>query len=151
MQYLCVPERHCSGAWHEHALIKGISASNLRLFSLNEKLPAYIRKKILAGYEVYDLPLYRRSFGFCTLEPIRNNSACANYIVKYITKSIVDTDLGKYHAKSYYVSKGLEKSVLIKKGFMHSSYCVDFQNDRYKTAMFAYSEDFLQTVLSKFV
>ena len=152
MQYICIPERHRSGAWHEHALINGISKNKLRLFSLDEKLPAYIRQRILSGFEVYDLPLYHKNFGFCTLEPIRNNSACANYIVKYITKSLFDdVDLGKYHAKSYYVSRDLDKSVLVKKGFLKSSYCVDFKNDRYKTAMFSYSDDFLQTILSKFV
>lgn len=150
LQYLCVPERHASGAWHEHALLKGLAVDNLRLFSADERLPVNIRKKILSGFAVYDFPAYHDAFGFCTLEPVRSSSACASYIAKYITKSFDDDVLGRYCAKSYYVSRDLNKSVLIKRGFMRSSYCVDYQDDRYKTATFAYSDEFLQTVLAKF-
>ena len=150
LQYLCVPERHKSGSWHEHALIRGLSSNHLRLFTDNERLPHYILSKIKSGYAVYDFPAYRQRFGFCTLEPVRNTFACSSYISKYITKSINGTVLGDYHAKSYFVSRGLQKSVLVKRGYMCTLYCADYHDDRYRTSMFAYSDDFLQTVLSKF-
>ena len=51
-------------------LIKGIPKDALRLFSLSEKLPKYIRDKRKEGFLVYDWEEYRKRFGFVDIEPI---------------------------------------------------------------------------------
>lgn len=107
---LLVPELHKSGeAWHIHGLVKGIPLQALRAFTLNEKLPKYIRDKLKEGCKVYDWPQYRESFGWVDIEPIKNRDAAARYITKYITKSVEDStakalDSGKH---LYYVTRGL--------------------------------------------
>ena len=69
-----------------HGFLKGIPPDYLRLFSLEEKLPQYLRKKLKQGMHIYDWPAYRQKFGFCDIEPVRNLQAASAYVTKYITK-----------------------------------------------------------------
>lgn len=107
---LMVPELHKSGdAWHMHGLIRGLPIEALRLFTLDEKLPKYVRDKLAGGSLVYDWPEYRQKFGWVNVEPILNQDAAARYITKYITKSAEDStakaiESGKH---LYYVTRGL--------------------------------------------
>lgn len=149
VQYLCIPEMHKDGAWHEHALIKGISKQHFKLFDINDKLPHYIRKKLLSGGEIYNCPAYAKKFGFCTFEPVRNAEACAKYITKYITKDMFNS-VNVFGAKVYYASRGIKKAEVLKRGYYQGNYIQDFSNDYCRQATFAYSDDFAQTVLSKF-
>jgi hypothetical protein len=64
IKYMTIPEKHEKGGWHEHGLISGIPKELLRLFTLNERLPKYIREKLKKGDEVYNMPLYAQKFGF---------------------------------------------------------------------------------------
>lgn len=111
IEALLVPELHKSGeAWHIHGLIWGLPLEALRPFTLNEKLPKYIRDKLKKGELVYDWPQYRNGFGWVDIESIKNRDAAARYITKYITKSTEDStakaiESGKH---LYYVTRGLE-------------------------------------------
>lgn len=110
IEALLVPELHKSGdAWHIHGLLWGVPLEALRLFTLKEKLPTYIRDKLKAGQLVYDWQQYRESFGWVDIEPIKNRDAAARYITKYITKSTEDStakaiESGKH---LYYATRGL--------------------------------------------
>lgn len=113
IQALLVPELHKSkDGWHMHGLIYGLPVDALRLFSLKERLPKYIRDRRVAGELVYDWPAYRKSFGWVDMEPIRSRDAAARYITKYITKAGDSTakalDLGKH---LYYPTRGLKLPV----------------------------------------
>ena len=110
IEAMFVPELHKSkDGWHMHGLIFGLPKDALRMFTLKEKLPKYIRDKIKTGEAVYDWPDYRNSFGWVDVEPIRLRDAAARYITKYVTKSGDATaeaiDLGKH---LYYVTRGLD-------------------------------------------
>ena len=110
-QALLVPELHRNKeGWHMHGLIQGLPVEMLRLFTLSEKLPKYIRQKLKAGQLLYDWPGYRERFGWVDIEAIRSRDAAARYITKYITKGKDETaqvlDLGKH---LYYATRGLRK------------------------------------------
>ena len=149
VQYICIPEQHKDGAWHEHALIKGISKQHLELFKLEDDLPKYIKDKLKAGEEIYNCPMYMKKFGWCTFEPVRNSEACAKYITKYITKDMLKS-VTDYGAKIYYASRGIKKAEIVTRGFYNGNYIADFSNDYCKKSTFAYDEDFLKLVLDKF-
>ncbi|MEE1124857.1 MAG: hypothetical protein U0L18_02830 [Acutalibacteraceae bacterium] len=148
VQYLCIPEQHKDGAWHEHALIKGISKQHLELFKLSDDIPKYIRDKLTAGEEIYNCPMYMKKFGWCTFEPVRNSEACAKYITKYITKDMLKS-VTDYGAKIYYASRGINKAEVIAIGHYDGNYIEDFSNDYCRKAMFAYDDNFMQLVKGK--
>ncbi len=148
VQYICIPEQHKNGAWHEHALIKGISKKHLELFKLSDDIPKYIRDKLAAGEEIYNCPIYMKKFGWCTFEPVRNSEACAKYITKYITKDM-QKSVTEYGAKMYYPSRGIQKAEVIKRGYYDGNFIEDFSNDFCRKAMFSYDEDFMQLVKDK--
>ena len=102
LSYLMIPEKHpTSGAWHAHALFSGVSPASL---VTNEH-----------GY--CDMPYYRNSFGFISLDKIRNKERCSSYISKYVSKEMVETsyELGKYK-HLYYSSRGLARREVVGQG-----------------------------------
>lgn len=112
---LLVPELHKSkDGWHMHGLLHGLPVDMLRPFTLEERLPNYIRGKLQAGERVYDWPRYRKSFGYVDVEPVRSRDAAARYITKYITKTAEGTaealDTGKH---LYYITRGLAQPELV--------------------------------------
>lgn len=113
--YLLIPERHKDGAWHMHGFIKGLPDQELRDFTLQEKLPPYIRKKLENGFSVLEWTTYRRKFGFCDLELIQDREACSAYVTKYITKELLNS-VQELNHKTYYCSQGLERAVELKRG-----------------------------------
>lgn len=62
-----------------------------------------------------------KKFGWCDLEPIKNNEAVSKYLTKYITKTILDSESGRGVKESekniYYCSQGLNRSQVIKKEY----------------------------------
>ena len=118
IEVLLVPELHKNkDGWHMHGLLQGVPVESLRLFTLQEKLPDYIRDKLKASQLVYDWPKYRQSFGFVDLEPIKNRDAAARYITKYITKGMnADAETGIERSADaielgkhlYYPTRGLK-------------------------------------------
>lgn len=128
IRYLNIPEPHKDGAWHEHGLLMGIPLDHLRLFTLNEKLPKYIRDKLEAGQLVYDWPAYREKFGWVIIEPIRDLQRAVSYITKYITKDLAQS-VSELGAHLYYCSQGLERAKELKRGSMAATIEPDFEND----------------------
>jgi len=130
ISYLTVPELHSDQVnWHEHGFIRGLPVDELRLFTLEEKLPEYIRKKLIAGEPVYDWPRYRERFGFIDIEPIRSEQAAARYVQKYISKNL-ERSVKRVGGHLYYCSKGLKRAVEIKRGSLADNETeFDFRND----------------------
>lgn len=120
IEYLLIPERHSDGEnWHMHGLMKGLF--DLRKYELSERIPIRMKNKIIKYREenlnLYEWVGYSKRFGFNCVEPIRDKTACARYITKYVSKNI-DNDMGitEKNKKKYYVSRGLKKAKNIKKG-----------------------------------
>jgi len=124
IQYLLIPEKHVDGAWHMHGLIKGIPEEHLKI---NEH-----------GY--LDWEHYKKRFGFCSIDRIRNKEAVSKYITKYIRKSF-DTDRGvaEKESKLYYCSRGLKKPEKIKEGILSTCQMYkipfEYENDYVRTGI----------------
>lgn len=142
IKYLTIPEQHKNGAWHEHGFIMGLPLEHLRLFDAEyEKLPKYIRDKLLAGSPVYDFPAYREKFGFCDFEPIRSLEGVSKYVTKYISKDLAKSVTAS-GAHLFYHSTGLSKATEIKKGTLSDTQGVcawDYENDWVKVAWYPIS------------
>lgn len=115
IQYLFIPELHADKiCWHIHGLLRGIESDQLHELTLDMYLPDKIRKQLINGKKLYDWKNYSDKFGYCTLSPIRNQSHCAMYITKYISKDLAESI--EKDDRCYYASRGLQKAELIKKG-----------------------------------
>ena len=107
IKYLLIPEQHKDGAWHMHGLLKGLTDSDLRKFELSEKLPLSIKRQLQKGEAVYDWTRYRKAFGYFTCTEIKEQTACAKYITKYISKDLQKTvrEAGEH---LFFASQGLK-------------------------------------------
>lgn len=110
IDYLLIPEQHKDGAWHMHGLIKGIMASNLREFTLNDKLPIKMIELLKEGRKLFSWIGYSEKFGFNSLEPIKDIQRVSKYITKYITKDMLMTQIDRKNKKLYYCSRGLKEA-----------------------------------------
>lgn len=130
VKYLLIPEQHKDGeSWHMHGLLMGLPESHLRLFQLEERLPRYIRYKLLSDQPVYEWEPYRKKFGFCDIEPIRNIEATSKYVTKYITKAF-DNNVIESGGHLYYASQKLNRATVIAKGqFTNTEMDFDFENE----------------------
>ena len=122
IQYLLIPEKHKNGAWHMHGLIKGIPREHL-----------YINEN---GY--LDWENYKKRFGWCSIDKIKNKEAISKYITKYVRKSF-DTDRGitEKESKLYYCSRGLRRPQKKKEGTLNG-----YQLDKIP---FKYENDYVRT------
>lgn len=136
IKYLLIPEKHQKGGWHEHGIILGLPASVLRLFTLEEKLPKYIREKIKAGEKVYEWIEYRERFGFCDIEPVRSKEGVSKYITKYISKEL-ERSVTAIGAHLYYCSNGLETATEIKRGHICQEMQPSYENEWIKLQWFS--------------
>jgi hypothetical protein len=139
IKYLLIPEVHKKGGWHMHGLLQGLPESFLRAFTLQEHIPTYIRDKIKSGGIVYDWEDYKSKFGFCDIEPIRNQDACAKYVTKYINKDL-SSSIKELNAHLYYCSKGLTVAKIIKKGSMLVDIKPNYENEYVKIQWFENTE-----------
>jgi len=118
IEALLVPELHKDkDGWHIHGLLSGLPVDALRPFTLDEKLPKYIRDKLIKNEKVYDWPIYRNSFGFVDIEPIKNRDAAARYVSKYMAKNSQTVTAKSLQGGKhlYYVTRGLlQPEVIIK-------------------------------------
>lgn len=118
IKYIFVPELHKDNiTWHMHGLIKGLPLSHLRQIVNGDSEYKRLEKRVRMGYEVYVWEAYQQKFGYCDVEKIRNKEAVCNYL----TKSIKDNTLkskgvSKVNAKMYYVSRGLKRAEIVKRG-----------------------------------
>lgn len=114
-RYVFVPEQHKDGAWHLHGLIGGLPESHLRQFGLDERLPEYIRNKLMNGYKLYEWPDFAKRFGYTVVEPLRDADRAANYITKYIGKGFANDGRFK-NARLFIPSLGLNRAEQLVKG-----------------------------------
>lgn len=128
IKYLLIPEEHKKGGWHMHGFLMGLLDEHLRLFTLSEKLPKYIREKLKSGQAVYEWEPYRKKFGFCDLEVVKDQFAVSAYVTKYITKDL-DRTVRESGAHLYYCSQGLSRSVVIFRGKANDGLVYDYESD----------------------
>lgn len=128
IKYLLIPEEHKKGGWHMHGFLMGLPNEHLRLFTLSEKLPKYIREKLKSGQAVYEWEPYRKKFGFCDLEVVKDQFAVSAYVTKYITKDL-DRTVRESGAHLYYCSQGLSRSVVIFRGKANDGLVYDYESD----------------------
>lgn len=128
IKYLLIPEEHKKGGWHMHGFLMGLPDEHLRLFTLSEKLPKYIREKLKSGQAVYEWEPYRKKFGFCDLEVVKDQFAVSAYVTKYITKDL-DRTVKESGAHLYYCSQGLSRSVVIFRGKANDGLVYDYESD----------------------
>jgi len=148
IKFLLIPEQHKDGAWHIHGFLFGLPIEHLRLFTLQEHLPKYIRDKLKEGKSIYNWESYAAKFGFCDIEPIRNEEAVRKYVIKYITKDM-SRCVTEINAHMYYCSRGLKRAEELKKGKLID--CdftdiapIDYENDYVRVAWLPHNEDILQ-------
>lgn len=113
IKYLIIPEPHKSGEWHLHGLFMNIPSDELVIneYGYLDWLPV---RKAFGFVSFGSKPDYSINFSAGT---IKNLQATARYVTKYITKDLFNIsnnlDSG---VKSYYCSKGLNKSSELTKG-----------------------------------
>lgn len=115
IQYILIPELHKDGvSWHMHGLLKGLKQNEL------------IKNK--NGY--LDWEQYSLKFGYISLSPVKNNEAVSKYITKYISKSFLSQkSVSEKYQKLYYVTRGLKKAEVIKKGSLSAKENLPFEFD----------------------
>ena len=111
-----------------HGFLMGLPDEHLRLFTLSEKLPKYIREKLKNGQAVYEWEPYRKKFGFCDLEMVKDQFAVSAYVTKYITKDL-DRTVKESGAHLYYCSQGLARSVVVFRGKANDGLVYDYESD----------------------
>ena len=133
IKYLLIPEQHKKGAWHMHGLLMGLTAEDLREFTLAERLPKRIREQLEKGVRVFDWTRYRKAFGYFTCTEIESGIGCAKYITKYISKDLQKTvrEAGEH---LFFASQGLKgRYVIVKQSFDKCPFDNwDFENDYVK-------------------
>lgn len=94
LKYIIVPEQHKDGAWHFHGLFANIG--DLKLVDSGKTVEK-------SGDKIYNFGNYK--LGWSTATKIKDTNKAANYIVKYITKSLVGSTKSK---QRYWVSQNLD-------------------------------------------
>lgn len=109
LKYLLIPELHKDGAWHMHGFIKGFDWNLLSKFQ--KEIHPY--KLIRGGYRYHEGILNK--FGFNSFGRIRSPEAAARYLLKYITKSMAELNIGLGN-HLFYASQGLNSPELVAEG-----------------------------------
>ena len=127
VKYLLIPEQHNDGInWHMHGFLMGLPESHLRLFTLEDHIPHYIRDKLARGDMIYEWEPYSRKFGFCDIEPIRDLESTAKYATKYVSKAI-DNGIIESYGHLYYASQGLKRATITARGYYDPSLNIQFE------------------------
>lgn len=151
IKYLLIPELHNDGkSWHMHGFIYGLPQTHLHQFKIGDTMGKSLADKVQRGDIVFNWLEYQNKFGFCDLEPIRNQEAVSKYITKYINKNLYDsvTELNK---NKYYHSLGLNMAQTIKKGTMSANIAPTYTNEYCSVAWLDYDEDLLQSLQNSFI
>jgi len=157
LKYLLIPEPHKDGAWHMHGLINGLREQDLRKFTLDEDIPEKMKKMIRSGRKLYDIPAYRKKFGFVSVEKVENSEAVAKYVTKYISKTLQSDLKREKEKKLYYVSRGLKTAEKVIEGYLPVGelyqITFDFENDyiRLKDMNYTQFNAFIQSYLNKVI
>lgn len=112
LSYMLVPERHEDGAWHFHGFMSGIPDHALSLF-VSGIHPQRLCNGVYLNWR--DLSV---KFGYCSLDPVRDQVCSAFYCSKYFTKDRFRnvTEIGSH---MYYVSRGLLRAQTV--GYCYES------------------------------
>ena len=132
-KYLIVPERHKDGAWHFHALLENYQNACVDFYSSKNPFITVSEIKTAKRF-AYRKYIVRYTLGRSEIAPIRDKTKMANYIKKYITKSLMIEP----NVKRFWASRNLEKPELVENivsSFMHVP-------EQYKTANYDYHEIF---------
>ena len=144
IDFLLIPELHADGkSWHIHGLLRGLPADALEQFRIGDRMGAKLAQKVSRGDVVYNWAQYANKFGFCDLEPIKDEEAVAKYCTKYITKSLQHsvTELG---AHLYYHSRGLNRAqVAVQGNNCGVRLSPDYKNDYCSVVWLPYSDELL--------
>ena len=148
LKYLFIPEQHKDGAWHEHGFIFGLPLAHLIPYTFaDQPLPLYILKCLAKGQEVYHWQPYEKKFGYCILEPVRNQEHAAKYVTKYITKDM-SRCVTELNAHMYYCSKGLKRAEILKQGVIFERFndiaSVAYENEYVRVAWLPHDKDTLK-------
>lgn len=150
IKFLLLPEQHKDGAWHIHGLLYGLPVEHLTPFTLQERLPKYIRDQLEKGDSIYNWEPYAAKFGFCDIEPIRDNESACKYVLKYITKDL-SRCVSELNAHMYYCSRGLRRAETLKQGVLIDRFeeiaRIDYENDYVRVAWLPHDEDTIQRLL----
>lgn len=141
--YLLIAEKHKNGGFHFHGFFGGVNTQDLKLFTLDMKLPYKILSSLNKGNSVYFMPLFQDNLGYCTLSPIRSQRKSANYCLKYITKDCCRNSNGSLYICSRGLSRASSQYInsfnineFIKIAFKHNSFYNYYKNN------FVYTLDF---------
>ena len=134
-KYILIPEHHIKDyAWHMHGLIQGLPWDTLTKFD-PAKHPI---KLVTKGYRYHEGILDK--FGYNSFGKIRNREATTKYLMKYITKTMAETNIG-LGSHLYYASLGLNKPELVNNMYLCSYVTkVDFENDYMASAWLSKGE-----------
>lgn len=151
IDYLLIPELHTDGkSWHIHGFINGLPQSELKQFVIGDTMGKALAEKVKNGDIVYNWLAYQKKFGFCDLEPIRNQEAVSKYITKYINKNLASS-VTELNAHLYYHSRGLQMAETIKKGTMSANIVPTYTNDYCSVSWLDYTDELLQELKQSFI
>ena len=151
IDYLFIPELHSDGnSWHIHGFINGLPQSELQQFKIGDIMGKSLAEKVKKGDIVYNWISYQKKFGFCDLEPIRNQEAISKYITKYINKNLASS-VTELNAHLYYHSRGLRVAETIKKGTMLADIVPTYTNDYCSVSWLDYTDELLEELKQSFI
>lgn len=152
IKFLFVPEKHKDGkSWHIHGFIYGLPVEHLKQFQVGDLMGKGLADKVQKGDIVYNWLAYFNRFGFCDLEPIRNQEAVSKYVTKYINKELANS-VTELNAHTYYHSRGLNFAELKKRGTMNwDSIAPTYENDYCSVVWLDYSEELYNNLLNKYI
>lgn len=147
LEFLLIPELHSDGrAWHIHGFLYDLSPSALHQFTRSDKCSKVLKEKIKAGESIFEWVDYRKKFGFCDLELIRNHEAVSKYVTKYINKNLFSS-VKDLNAHLYYHSRGLKFSDKVAVGDLGMHIDYDFWNEFCAVKWSDYSAEYLNDLL----
>lgn len=152
IKFLFVPEKHKDGkSWHIHGFIYGLPVEHLKQFQVGDVMGKGLADKVQKGDIVYNWLAYFNRFGFCDLEPIRNQEAVSKYVTKYINKELANS-VTELNAHTYYHSRGLKFAELKKRGTMNwDSIAPTYENDYCSVCWLDYTEELFDKLSNQFI
>lgn len=104
-KYLYIIEKHKSGAFHFHGLVKGVPIEDLKQFKIGDTMSKKIADRVKKGMIIYHIPFFDNNLGYNTFTKIQSYNRCCNYIIKYISSDTIRTAENQI----YFCSRGLSK------------------------------------------
>lgn len=146
ISFLLIPELHFDGkSWHMHGLLNGLPKEHLHQFAIGDTMGKQVAEKVKNGETVFKWQAYENKFGWCVLEPIKNQEAVCKYIVKYINKDLERSVTG-LNAHLYYHSRGLKEAKTLLRGTLGIQLNYDYQGEYCSVLTLPFSEEYLNYI-----